>query len=157
MKDESSIDVFARRETARIFRRFAVGSISNDEMYDALPASREESLHEIFMAGIWPLYDDTREHWLTGRDRLSAENREDVARLLLFLYGSTPYRWPPVTGWLGWAAGMVSLATLGLWHPLRRRVVASGGDEAVWPFFDRTEYEAALENPPFLAASRQPT
>jgi hypothetical protein len=150
----TEIDIEARRKAAGIYRHFAAGLLTNDQMEDSLPKSLEKDLHDIFFSGIWPLYDDLHEHKLTGRHRLTAEGRDHVSRIILFLHSSLPYRWPSSTGSRAFVEMLVALLTLGLYRPFRHRIRASGGDESVWPFFTRTEYEAALEHAPFLHANK---
>jgi hypothetical protein len=150
----TEIDFKARRKAAEIYRHFAAGLLTNDQMEDSLPVSFERGLHDIFFAGIWPLYDDLHEHKLTGSYRLTSDGRDHVARVILFLHSSLPYRWPASTGWRGILDGLVALLTLGLYRPARHRLRASGGDESVWPFFTRSEYESALQHPPFLHATK---
>jgi hypothetical protein len=73
-----------------------------------------------------------------------------VARIILFLHSPLPYRWPIIRGWRGLLDMLVAVLTLGIFHPGRRRFLASGGTEEVWPFFSRKKYESALRRPPFL-------
>ena len=150
------IDVVARRKAAEIYRHFAAGLLTNDQMEDSLPKSFERGLQDIFYCGIWPLYDDLHEHKLAGRHRLTPEGRDHVARIILFLHSSLPYRWPARIGWSALIDVPITLITLGLFRPARHRLRASGGEESVWPFFTSTEYESALEHPPFLHASKCP-
>ena len=147
------IDLTARRKAAEVYRHFAAGLLTNDQMEDSLPRSFETSLHEIFFSGIWPLFDDLHEHKLTGRYKLTAEGRKHVARIILFLHSSLPYRWPSRTGFKAIGLWLVAVITLGLYRPLGRRVRNCGGDEAVWPFFTHAEYASALQHPPFLHAT----
>ena len=146
----TEIDIEARRKAAEIYRHLAAGLLTNDQMEDSLPKSFESGLHDIFFSGIWPLYDDLHEHKLTGRYRLTPEGRDHISRIILFLHNPLPYRWPSSTGWRHLVDMLVALFTLGVYRPFRRRVRVSGGDESVWPFFTRMEYETALEYPPFL-------
>ncbi|MGP8201253.1 MAG: hypothetical protein ACLQU4_17320 [Limisphaerales bacterium] len=149
----TEIDIAARRKAAEIYRHFAAGLVTNDQMEDSLPKSFESGLHDIFFWGIWPLYDDLHEHRLTGRYRLTPEGRDHLARIILFLHSSLPYRWPSVTGWRDRVDMLVGVLTLGLHRPFHHRFRASGGDESVWPFFTHAEYESALVHPPFLHAA----
>jgi hypothetical protein len=41
--------------------------------------------------------------------------------------------------------------TLGWFGRYWRRRIHRGGDESVWPFFSRADYEAALAEPVYLA------
>lgn len=150
----TGIDFTARRKAAEIYRHFAAGLLTNDQVEDSLPRSLESGLHDVFFAGIWPLYDDLHEHKLTGCHRLTAEGRDHVARIILFLHSSLPYRWPTSTGCRVVVDVLVALLTLGLFRPAHHRLRASGGEESVWPFFTRAEYESALEHPPFLCAGK---
>jgi hypothetical protein len=151
----TEIDFVSRDKAAEIYRHFAAGLLTNDQMEDSLPKSFESGLHDIFFCGIWPLYDDLHQHKLTGRYRLSPEGRDHVARIILFLHSSLPYRWPASTGWRGLFDMLVALLTLGLYRRARKRLLASGGDQSVWPFFTRSDYEAALERPPFLSGLKE--
>jgi hypothetical protein len=148
--NNTEIDVSARRKAAEVYRHFAAGQLTNDQMEHSLPHSCERGLHDIFFCGIWPLYDDLHEHKLTGQYRLTPKGREHVARIILFLHSSLPYRWPLKTRFGGIGAWLVAVLTLGVYRPVRRAIRRSGGDESVWPFFTRAEYETALQQPPFL-------
>lgn len=148
------IDLDARRKAAEVYRHFASGSLTNDQMEDALPKSSESGLHEIFAWGIWPLFDDLHEHKLTGRYRLTQEGRDHVARIILFLNNSFPYRWPIAGAWRGFFEVVASIFTLGRLNLARRRLRSSGGEDSVWPFFTRAEYESALAHPPYLCGAK---
>src|SRR3954469_3482873 len=92
------IDARARRQAAEVYRHFAAGRLSNDELEASLPSSREWALDDIWFRGMWPFYDDFHEHRLSGPYRLTPEGRRYVARIVLFLRGCHPYRWPRTTG-----------------------------------------------------------
>jgi hypothetical protein len=154
MATTTTIDVEARLRSAKVYRYFAAALLTNDQMEDALPRSFERGLHDIFLCGIWPLYDDLHEHKLTGRYRLTPEGRDHVARIILFLQSSLPYRWPLTTGWRGVPFLILAVLSFGIYRPLRRGIRDSGGHESVWPFFSRAEYESALKHPPFLHATK---
>jgi hypothetical protein len=152
----NEIDITARRKAAEVYRHFAIGKLTNDQMEGSLPESFERGFHDIFFHGIWPLYDDLHEHKLTGQHRLTPEGRDHVARIILFLHSTHPYRWPIKAGFRGIGGGLVAILTLGIYRPARRAIRESGGDESVWPFFTRDEYESALKHPPFLHATKHP-
>jgi hypothetical protein len=86
------VDPIARRRLAELSRHFAVGHLSNDQLEDALPASAEAALRDIWFCGLWPLYDDFYEHRLVDKHKLTPEGREHVARVVIFLRSSQPYR-----------------------------------------------------------------
>ncbi|HEY5892304.1 MAG TPA: hypothetical protein VIT91_03645 [Chthoniobacterales bacterium] len=148
--NNNEIDATARRKAAEVYRHFAAGLLTNDQMENSLPRSFESGLHEIFFCGIWPLYDDLHEHKLTGQYHLTPEGRHHVGRVILFLHSSLPYRWPRRTGLQAAGCALIALFTLGFYRPLRQRIRDCRGDEAVWPFFTRSEYQSALQHPPFL-------
>jgi hypothetical protein len=150
----TEIDITARRKAAEVYRHFAAGQLTNDQMEDSEPKSFERCLHDIFFFGIWPLYDDMHEHKLTGRYRLTPEGRDHVARIILFLHSTLPYRWPIRTGLHGIGGWLVAVLTLGIYRPVPEVIRESGGDESVWPFFTRAEYESALQHPPFLHSTK---
>ena len=150
----TEIDITARRKAAEVYRHFAAGQLTNDQMEDSQPKSFERGLHDIFFCGIWPLYDDLHEHKLTGRYRLTPEGRDHVARIILFLHSTLPYRWPIRTGLRSIGGWLVAVLTLGIYRPVQQRIRESGGDESVWPFFTCAEYESALQHPPFLHATK---
>jgi hypothetical protein len=152
--DDVFIDVQARRLSAEIYRHFASGRLSNDELENSLPSSREWAIDDLWFRGIWPLYDDFYEHRLTGPHRLTPERRRYVARIVLFLRGDRPYRWPRTTGLASLGGLLVGLLTLGIYRMPSRRWRECGGEEAVWPFFSQAEYEEALRRPTLLTGSR---
>lgn len=148
MKD-MDVDSEARLKFAELARQLAVGHISNDQFEDALPQSAEKALNDIWFGGLWPLYDDFYEHKLVEKHKLTPEGREWVARIVLFLRSGLPYRWPRRTGLVSVPVGLASLVTLGWFGRFWNR--RTGGDEAVWPFFARDEYENAKKSPVYLA------
>lgn len=159
--NKTRIDIPARRATAAIYRHFAAGITTNYTMEDSLPESREPGLHEIFYHGVWPVYDDMHEHKLTGDYRLTPEGRRYMARIVLFLHSDLPYRWPRTTGPVLFVYLLLSIVSVGtfplfvrLWKRFDPPAKEPQGDYGVWPFFTRTEYKAALHNPPFLRGTK---
>ncbi len=144
------IDFASRRKAAGIYRRFAAGLLTNDRMEGFLPKSSEPGLEDIFFCGIWPLYNDLHEHKLTGPYRLTPMGRDHVARIVIFLHTSFPYRWPLGIGRCNLTDLLAAVLTFDLYRRTRTMLQTPGGDESVWPFFTRTEYETALRHPPFL-------
>jgi hypothetical protein len=61
-----SIDRAAGTTLAGAVRHFGSGQITNDEFESRIPLTTEANLHDIFMHGVWPLYDDLHEHKLSG-------------------------------------------------------------------------------------------
>jgi hypothetical protein len=111
---------------------------------------KEPALQDIINYGLWPLYDDFVQHKLIGRWALTPEGKTWVARIVLFLHSGLPYRYPQLTGFAQVPVILLSLFTLGWFGRFWRRRKWRGGDQSVWPFYSRSEYEAALKNPVFL-------
>jgi methylase of polypeptide subunit release factors len=63
-----------------------------------------------------------------------------------------PYEWPVIRmGVLVMIMRVLAnLVTLGLAARRDQRSFERSGDISVWPFLRRTDYEAALANPPYL-------
>lgn len=152
----ATIDHGARRRLAELSRHFASALITNDEFVDEVRFGKEPGLHDVHFYGLWPLYDDFITHRLKDKWALTIEGRAWVARIILFLRSGMPYRYPIATGLRAIPVMLLSLVTLGwfgkFWHRRQRR----GGDESVWPFYSRAEYEAALRNPVYLAGAQTP-
>lgn len=149
------LDHRARKNLATLARRLAVGSITNEQFEEKRPSSHEAALHDIYVHGLWPLYDDLVEHKLVGHWALTHEGRTRVARIVLFLHSDLPYRYPRLTGIEQLPVVFLSLATLGWFGKYWRRRQWRGSDDSVWPFFSRSEYEAALQHPAFLNGTAQ--
>jgi len=148
---ETLIDRPARTAMAEALRHLAAGRISNDQFVERLGlASRDAAVTEIHLNGAWYLYDDTREHRLTGRQRLDGEARHEVARWILFLKTDLEYEWPSLRGLRWMLLLLLSAVTLGAAGALYRRRMRRAGDIEVWPFLRRQDYEAALAQPPYL-------
>ena len=149
----SPINHQARLHLARLARRLATGAITNEQFENQRPRSQESTLHDIYFRGLWPLYDDFIEHRLVGKWALDREERTQVARILLFLRSGLPYRYPRITGLAQIPVILLSLVTLGWFGRFWHRRSWRGGDESVWPFYTRNEYDAARRYPVFLNGS----
>ncbi|MDS4039548.1 MAG: hypothetical protein RKP20_00005 [Candidatus Competibacter sp.] len=151
---EAMIDHEGRKRLAELTRRLAVGRITNEEFESQRPNSKEIALFEVYFYGLWPLYDDFVEHKLIGRWALTPEGRAWVARIVLFLRSGLPYCYPRLTGLAQLPVLLCSLATLGWVGRLWRRRQWKDGDESVWPFFSRSEYDEARRNPVYLSGGK---
>jgi len=147
------VDSGARKKLALLARRLAAGRISNRDFERALPTSREAALHDIYVYGLWPLYDDITEHKLLQRCALTREGKTFVARVVLFLRSETPYRYPRLSGMGAIPILVLSILSFGWFGRMWRRHRWAGGDESVWPFFSRAEFEAACQHPPYLSGA----
>lgn len=147
----ASIDDGARKQLALLARRLASGRVTNDDFEDALPSFREAALHDIYFYGLWPLYDDFIQHKLVGRWALTKDGKVFVARIVLFLHSDLPYRYQRITGVAAIPFMLLSMLTFGWFGRVWRRRQWANGDESVWPFFSRSEFEAVCQRPVFLS------
>lgn len=146
------IDRNARNKLAEAMRALASGLITNDEFEDNhLPYSNEDiAIFEVFSKGAWCLYSDFQEYRLAGIHRLEKETKHAVARWILFLKTDYPYEWPVPTRKQALLRLLANLLTLGMANRFFIRQFRAYGESDVWPFFRRTDYEAALQKPVYL-------
>jgi hypothetical protein len=144
------VDSNARRSLAELARHLASGRITNDDFEDRRPSSSEPALHDIYFYGLWPLYDDLVTHRLVGARALTREGRAWVARIVLFLRSAEPYRYPRPSRLTAIPVLLLSLVTMGWFGRVWLRHQWRHGDQSVWPFYSREEYERALANPVYL-------
>lgn len=147
---KSSPDDSIRKQMAEIARHFAAGLLTNDAFEDAWGHISKGALYDVFYWGFWPFSCDLEKHTLTGRFALTPQARRQVARTILFLRSGFPYRWPRITGPHLLPVMCLSLITLGWYGRHWQRKRWAGGDESVWPFFNRVDYEHALAHPVYL-------
>jgi hypothetical protein len=155
------IDREARDILAESFRHLVAGQITNDQFEGRLRKSEDAGVSRVYFCAAWPLYDDFREHKLTGRWAIKREHWPIVARYILFLKTDVEYEWPTTTRlwafpWnIPW--GVLTLATFGLAERIWSRTMdrRSGGDVNVWPFFRMSDLEAAKEQHPYLADTKE--
>lgn len=146
------IDRTARDQLAEALRALAAGLVSNDEFEDSrLPYSRNDAaICEIFSKDAWMLYSDTHEYRLTGKNKLDAATKSELARWLLFLKTDLQYEWPVYSRRYALGMLLANILTLGMATRIFISRYAAYGDADVWPFIRKADYEAALHNPPYL-------
>jgi hypothetical protein len=148
------IDRVARDRLAEDLRHLVAGQITNDQFENRRAPSSDAAVREIQLAA-WKLYDDLREHKLTGRDAPSPDDKHLTAKCMLFLKTDLEYEWPEEAGLSGCLIAPLSLITFGLvgkaWETSRDE--ASGGDRDAWPFFRKSDYDDALRHPPYLGGT----
>jgi len=159
MEYEQVIDRDARNRLAEGIRYLGAGIISNVEFEEsAMSCSADPAVRAVFLGGPWFLYHDLMRYRLKGENRLNPAVRREAARWILFLKTDLPYEWPveprSLVGSLVWI--VVNLVTVGLCARSAERRFAQSGDIAVWPFVRRSDYEASLTRPPYLAKSSGP-
>ena len=139
-----------REKLAEALRHLATGQISNREYEDRTEfRSSDIAVREIWRAA-WGMYSDVRTYRLTGKDALTADTKEAVARCILFLHSDLPWEWPTRSFSEILLFAVAGLCTFGLLARRDRRRYRAAGDFAVWPFFRRSDYEAALRAPRLL-------
>jgi hypothetical protein len=144
------VDRKARNGYAELLRHFAAGRVLNwhyEDASDAFTDSDDPAIFRVFGA-MWPAYCDIRKHYMTGEHCLDKSGRAIVARYILFLHSDREYEWPVPGRW----RLFLNLLTLGIWG-LLNPLPQSGGDEAVWPFFRRSDLEEEAARPRLLAGS----
>ena len=148
------IDRTARTRLAEAIRSLAAGQITNDQFEELVSQkSADPAIREIFANGAWCLYSDTSEYRLAGRYRLPDGAKTEVARWVLFLGTDREYEWPSTWRWRGLLLLFLNLISLGFYGSLYRKHLRALGDWDVWPFFRRTDYEAAVADPRYLAGA----
>ena len=95
------MDSFEKRHLAQLVRQVAAGTVAIDDLEDAAIQYDDGSLfHELLMAEIYDLAEYPAEFWtgrFRGRRRLDGVRRKSLARLSLFLYSESKYKWPALT------------------------------------------------------------
>jgi hypothetical protein len=154
MQTTQILDRESRRSLAELLRHLVAGLITNDEFENQRPrGSHDLAVRQVFEEGAWFLYDDTCEHRLIGRRRLATRDRQNVARWILFLETDLTYEWPVVPFGLRLALIPLNLLTLGLLGRVVQRFASSGGPTDLWPFRRHSDYQAALQEPPYLKSA----
>jgi hypothetical protein len=141
-----------RDRVALALRRLASGRITNREFEDRAFGRSQDAGVRAVVDATWALYDDLREHRLTGKDGLTSEVRRQVAQAVLFLHSNTEYRWP-ASRLADVVRAILSFAMAGWIKRNQGRSREATGEKAVWPFFERGELVQAGKMPRFLVGS----
>lgn len=148
------VDRKSRRQLAELLRHLVAGLITNDEFEARCPwGSNDPAVRQVRDEGAWFLYDDLREHRLTGNHKLSSGDRENVARWIVFLESGLEYEWPVLPIAIRLVLLPVNLVSLGLAGPIVQWHASRSGEAEVWPFRRRSGYQAALKQPPYLGGA----
>jgi hypothetical protein len=148
------VDRKSRRQVAELLRHLVAGLITNDEFEERCPRdSNDSAVRQVLDEGAWFLYDDLREHRLTGDRKPSPGTRHNVARWILFLESDLEYEWPVVPLLIRLAFVPINLVTFGFTGRMVQRYASRGGDTDVWPFRRRADYQTALKAPPYLGGA----
>jgi hypothetical protein len=148
------IDRNARNNLAEAMRALATGLITNSEFEESrLPYStKDTAIREVFSKGAWMLYSDLHEYRFADSNKLDDTTKTEIARWILFLKTELPYEWPINSVLQSTGMLLANLLTLGFARRFFVRRYCAHGDIGVWPFIKKSDYEAALKNPPYLNA-----
>lgn len=156
---EEMIDRIARDEYSKLLRKFFRGGITNfeyEDEFDSIPEDYDvddRTVYAIYQA-VWPCYCDLRKHKMTGNNSLTKEGKRIVARFILFLHTDYPYEWPKPKIEIG--KGILRLLSFGLFGKREHENPEEAkGDEDIWPFFRREDFEEALKHPRLLTGKGQ--
>lgn len=148
------IDRQARSVAATLVKQLVDGCISNFDFEERWPIAEEESDRglQAIRTMMWRAYSDTHEHRLVGDHALSSAEISVVNRCILFLESGATYQWPNDDFSQGEASAIIPRSnpiTLGLsdasdrLEEARLSAMKVLGEDAVWPFFDSSEYHLA--------------
>jgi hypothetical protein len=180
------VDKDRRKKLALHLRHLSTGQISNDEFeeritedvtygwlpeqyYRAKESKTDDPVIRPILEFSWCLYNDTYNHKLTGKHKLSDDQTKEIARFILFLRSDLEYDWTyvdltnPVMRF-SFTDILKSIITLGQHYRdlnLKREeefeLMKKTGDFELWPFKKRTEYEEQLKRQPFLNGQEKTT
>ena len=96
------MDTAEKRHLAQLVRQVAAGTIAIDDLEGKAIEYDDGSLfHELLMSEVYDLAEQPAEFCtgrFRGRKRLNDQRRKSLARLSLFLYSDSEYKWPPFSG-----------------------------------------------------------
>jgi hypothetical protein len=132
----------SRNKFAELLMSLASGQITNDEFEDRLLQEvdlADHALMGIFHNGAWGLYSDTREYRLQDSDALTSEERQYVAKLVLFLKSDYEYEWPVGDR----KRSLLHRLSFGRLGKDNRELWDITGDIKYWPFLCEEHFENA--------------
>ncbi len=141
-----------RDRYANLLQHFIGGQVTNFEYMDrfdeiSIDLNRADpAVDELFRA-IWVTYCDICKHKMTGDYAVEGESKKTVLRFILFLHSDFPFEWPTTKV----SDFLLNLLSMGLYGKLKKPDPARiDGNEDVWPFFRREDYEYAVAHPKLL-------
>jgi len=177
------VDNDRRKKLAMHLRQLTTGQLSNDEFeervmkdvtYGSLPeqyyltneSKTDDAVIRPILEFSWCLYNDTYNHKLTDKHKLSDEQTKEIARFILFLHSDLEYDWTyfDLTNPLirfSFKDILKSIITFGQHYRnlnLKREeefeLLKKTGDFELWPFKTQIEYEKQLTKQPFLKGKK---
>ena len=85
------IDRISRDKMITLLDLYLAGEITNFEFENRLPNSKDISINEIWLFGVWRLYDDRFEHRAVGRNKISGERKQIFDHWISFLESDFEY------------------------------------------------------------------
>lgn len=152
VSQKNMIDRAKRDHLAHRLRLLALGQISNDQFDDSLDLrSQDRAIWRTYWDGAWTLYDDLREYRLTGKDRLTDEVKQNVARVILFLKSDREFEWRDTPWYLRLPVGILGFFTLGYASRIFYKYTwEKQADISIWPYYRRSDFETDLSRQPYL-------
>lgn len=102
----------------------------------------------MFSAG-WSLYGDHKEYKLTGKNKLSKETKNEVARCILFLKSNLEYQWPHVP----LKTRFIYAITFSVFGTNTQKQWKKVGDVSIWPFIKQSQLKHAKQRHGYLGIS----
>ncbi|RCU45207.1 hypothetical protein DU002_15910 [Corallincola holothuriorum] len=134
------IDQESRIQFAELIRSLCSGNITNDDFEDSVPfQSEDRAISAVFYYGAWGIYSDMKEYKLRGKNRLSREDKEYAAKLILFLKSGFEYEWPVRNR----KRSLLHRFTFGLFGEIEPDPWSLVGDKTAWPFLNISQLEQA--------------
>jgi hypothetical protein len=152
------IDRQARDKLAEEMRHFVLGFTDNFEFDDAALNidTKDRGVQEVCHA-IWFTYDDLRRHKLEGRWALTEAQMAIVKRAIVFLKSDCEYKWPKWPIYYKIGRPLLWLVSIGILTKRLDNHFHGNGDDDLWPFFCRSDYEDALRFPHYLTEQHAST
>jgi len=180
------VDKERRIKLALHLRQLSTGQISNDEFeekvmedvtfgwlpeqyYRAEESKEDDAVIRPILEYSWCLYNDTYNHKLKGKHKLSEEQSKEVARFIMFLHSDFEYQWDyiditnPVIRF-SFKDILKSILTLGQHYKglmLKREqefeLMKKAGDFEYWPFKTESDFKTQLKKQPYLIGKEKTT
>lgn len=173
------VDHNRRKKLALHLRQLSTGQISNDEFEDkvmdditygwlpeqyfrAKESKTDDPVIRPILEFSWCLYNDTYNHKLRGRHKLSDVQLKEIARFILFLHSGLEYKWTyiDVTNPIIRFSFTDILKSIITWGQHYRNInlkreeelelMKKTGNFELWPFKTSAESEQQLKQQPFL-------
>jgi hypothetical protein len=139
------IDRNARNQAANLVEGYWAGKISNDDLEDAWPNSKDRGVVAVF-GFMWTLYDDLKTHFVHQEDVDNVKLNCIVKNCVEFLRSDDEYTWPHSAviygnvrysrwavivslGLLGWCNRLAAARERRYWNEMHAH-----GDVEAWPF-----------------------